>query len=263
MEQDELEKYGAHAQVAGMTQKNAAEAAQQYIEEKEKSIVDIQLEVDTIKKDIYHLLKQDRLVIDKETQKMDWEPLPKENRTITDWGVERLMQVIHFYINKNTLLTNFDFKQIREIMLTFMKEINDLVLLKYEYLFRQPTESECLKEIEQKIEDNKQRKKIVLRILGRDLEDNEIEDSVIEKFEDKLNLEVQKIKAKRTEENIREYGLLIAQLEVIVYSTLNRAFRGEERGSLRRHMNVSELIGGAKSPASQGGGGSMFSWGSK
>lgn len=203
MEQEDYEEMGSHAQITSLANKAANEAAQYYLEEKEKGIVDIQLEVDSIKEDIYHLLRQDRLVIDNDTKKIEWKPINDIDRTLTDYGVERLMQVIHFYINKNTLLTNFDEKQIRDIMRSFMHEINDLVLLKYEYLFGK--------------EDRKAK--------------------------------------------IREYGMLIAQLEVQVYATLNRAFRGEERGSIRRHTQISELIGG-RSPMPQQKGG-LFSWGSK
>jgi len=32
----------------------------------------------------------------------------------------------------------------------------------------------------------------------------------------------------------------------IVESTHNRAWKGEERGSLRRHLNISEVIGGGQ-----------------
>jgi len=56
--------------------------------------------------------------------------------------------------------------------------------------------------------------------------------------------------------------LIIVQLEIIVFATLNRAWKGEERGSLRRRMNVSELIGASSSRPQQPKGG-FFSWGRK
>ena len=69
-------------------------------------------------------------------------------------------------------------------------------------------------------------------------------------------------KRETRKEKIRDYGLIIVQLEIIVFATLNRAYRGEERGSLRRHMNVSELIGAKPTPSQQDKGG-IFSWGRK
>ena len=84
----------------------------------------------------------------------------------------------------------------------------------------------------------------------------------MEEIEKTLEKEIMKVREQRIKENIREYGLLIAQLEIIVYAALNRAWRGEERGSFRRHTNISELIGGRPPIPSKSGGG-IFSWGNK
>lgn len=260
--QEDYEDMAAHSQIAGMAQKNASEAAQYYLEEKEKGIIDVQLEVDSIKTDIYHLLKQDKIVFDEESQKINYEVIDESKRTLTEWGVERLMQVIHFYINKNTLLTNFDAAQIQRIMLTFMREINDLVLLKYEYLFRQPTLKECKEILEEKIAYKKSIRRLTSEFLGKEIDEEEVTKDIMKEFEQKIESEIQKIKEKKIEENIREYGLMIAQLEIIVYATLNRAFRGEERGSIRRHTQISELIG-TKTPLPHQSKGGIFSWGSK
>lgn len=264
MEQQDYEELGSHAQITQMANKSAADSAvasQYYVEEKEKGIVDIQLEVDSIKADIYHLLKQDRLVLDKATGQTDWKEAQDKDRSLTDWGVERIMQTIHFYINKNTLLTNFDEKQIKQIMYTFMKEINDLVLLKYEYLFREPTFDECKDIIKAKVDTRKKMKMFTLEVLGKIPDEEQITKDLMFEFEKTIEEEMNKIKLEKRKEKIREYGLLIAQLEVIVYATLNRAFRGEERGSIRRHTQISELIGGRSPLPSKSGG--MFSWGSK
>lgn len=259
-EQDYAEMAG-HAQVTGMTQKNAAEAAQYYLEEKEKGIVDIQLEVDSIKSDIYHLLKQDILKMNGDSLRSEWEPIGMKERTLTDWGVERIMQTIHFYINKNTLLTNFNEEQIRSIMLTFMQETNDLVLLKYQNLFREPTFEECKEMMEEKVADKKKMKVFTLELLGKDVDEIQITKDLMTELEKTLEKEMEKIKTEKRKEKIRDYGLLVAQLEIIVFATLNRAWKGEERGSIRRHTQISELIGG-RAPMQQKSGG-MFSWGSK
>ena len=262
MDEEEYLEMSGHAQIAGQTQKNAAEAAQYYLEEKEKGIVDIQLEVDSIKSDIYHLLRQDRQFIDDETQKIEWKPLENNvERTLTDWGVERIMQVIHFYINKNTLLTNFDQKQINSVMLTFMNETNDLILLKYQNLFCEPTFEECKNIIQQRLENKKKMRMFTLEVLGQEIDEEKISNELLGEMEVTLAKEMEKIKNEKRKEKLRDYGLLVAQLEIIVYATLNRAFRGEERGSIRRHTQISELIGGR--PPQQQTKGGMFSWGSR
>ena len=54
--------------------------------------------------------------------------------------------------------------------------------------------------------------------------------------------ELTRIKREREAENLREYELLFVQLKAIVEATHHRAWRGEERGSLRRRQSTSEII---------------------
>lgn len=264
-EENEQERMYNQAAITSQTNRNMTDAAQYYLEEKEKGIVDVQLEVDSIKSDIYHLLKQDRLILNKETNQIDWVEISNlSQRTLSDWGVERIMQVINFYINKNTLLTNFDEKQIRRLMLTFMTELNDLILMKYQLIFRTPTFEECKTIMLNKLEEKKKLKMFTLEILGKTPDEKQISKDLLEEMESTIEKEMSKIKEEQRKEKLRDYGILIAQLEVIVYATLNRAWRGEERGSIRRHTQISELIGGRPNmnmgKSSSGG---MFSWGSK
>ena len=173
------------------------------------------------------------------------------------------MQLIHFYINKNNLLTNFDEKQINRLMYTFMKEVNDLILLKYQNLFRIPTFEECREIIKEKVDDRKKMRMFTLEILGKEINEEEITKELMLELEKTLEKEMLKIREEKRKEKIRDYGILLAQLEVITYAALNRAFRGEERGSIRRHTQISELIGGRNpqgTPQSKGG---IFPWGSK
>ena len=55
--------------------------------------------------------------------------------------------------------------------------------------------------------------------------------------------------------------MIFTQLNALVEATHNRAWKGEERGSLRRHFNISEVIGG-KSPIPESKGG-FFGWGKR
>jgi len=261
---DNYEQMMGQAAIQGQTQRNANEAAQYYLEEKEKGIIDVQLEVKSIRLEIYHFLRQDNFSVSEETEKEIWTPIANQGeRTLTDWGVERLMQLIHFYINKNNLLTNFDEKQINRLMYTFMKEVNDLILLKYQNLFRIPTFEECREIIKEKVDDRKKMRMFTLEILGKEINEEEITKELMLELEKTLEKEMLKIREEKRKEKIRDYGILLAQLEVITYAALNRAFRGEERGSIRRHTQISELIGGRNpqgTPQSKGG---IFPWGSK
>jgi len=167
MEQEEYEKLAQQVSIQGQMQQNAAQEQQYYMQEAEKGLVETQLEVDTIKSDIYHLIKQDITKIDS-SGKIDWIPIADaKQRTLSDWGVDRIMQIIHFYVNKNTLLSNFSEEQIKRIMLRFMNELNDLILLKYQLLFRQLTFEECKEIIIERIDNKKKMKMFSLDILGK------------------------------------------------------------------------------------------------
>jgi len=240
-------------------QAQASAAAQYYVQEQEKNLAETQLEVESIALRINHLLKQD-VMKPTEDGRTEWIALPdQKQRALTDWGVDRIMQIVHFYINKNTLLSNFDETQINRIMLRFCVELNDLVLLKYQILFREPTFEECKTILKTRLEDHKQIKMYSREVLGLEVNEEEIRLEVLKEIENKVEKEIQKIKEEQRKEKLREYGLLMAQLEAMVYATYNRAFRGEERGSIRRHTNISEIIG-SRSPMAQKDGGGMFKW---
>lgn len=261
MEPEEIEQYMNQAVVQGQTGQNASTsaAAQYYMEEKEKGLAEAQLDVEIIKSDIYHLLKQD--VKEPQKGKFVWvDSKDPKARTLSDWGVDRIMQIIHFYINKNTLLSNFSEEQINRLMLKFIKELNDLILLKYQVLFRNPTFEECKEILMEKLEDKKKMRMFSLEVFGKDTNEKEITKELLEEMEKTIEKEMEKTKRDTRKEKIRDYGLIIVQLEIIVYATLNRAYRGEERGSIRRHMNVSELIGAKPTPSQQDKGG-VFAWG--
>jgi len=259
MEENNYEEMMNQAAITDSTQKNAAETMRYYLEEQEKGIVNVQLEVDSIKSDIYHLLRQDVYEVG-EGGVGDWKEIKdSKQRTLSDWGVDRIMQIIHFYVNKNTLLSNFSEDQINRIMLKFVKELNDLVLLKYQTLFKQTNFEECKEIILNRIDEHKKMKMFSMEILGKIADEKKIHKDLLEEMERNLEKEMNKVREEQRKEKLREYGLIIAQLEVMVYSTLNRAFRGEERGSIRRHTTISELIGNrpSQSPQKQGG---IFPW---
>jgi len=263
MEQEDVERYANQTAIQGQAGQNAAASAQAqfYNQEKELGLADAQLEVDTIKEDIFHLLRQD--IKELEKGKMKWVDLKSQKeRTLSDWGVDRIMQVIHFYINKNTLLSNFSEEQINRLMLKFIKELNDLILLKYQILFREPSFEECKEIILKKLDNRKKMKMFSLEVLDKEANEGEIKKELLEEMELTLEKEMERTRRETKKEKIRDYGLIIVQLEIIVFATLNRAWKGEERGSLRRHMNVSELIGASSSRPQQPKGG-FFSWGRK
>jgi hypothetical protein len=232
-------------------------AAQVYLDEQSRALAEKQLDVKRMRAECYYLLKQ-----------YSWNPsengeewtAPKDSgkNILTEWGVDRLMQIIHFYINQNNLLSNFSTDEIRYLMQKFLLEVNDLVLLKYEFLFVQPTFEECEAILKQRLNDKVKLKMFSHQIMGRDSDEKNITSEVYGSIEGKVYYEIQKIRMEQRRQRLREFSMILAQLEVIVLGALNRALNGEERGSLRRHTQMLEMIGASTQQAKETGG--MFKW---
>lgn len=264
MDEDERNELFEQTNIAGavgqVAQSNAA--AQYYLEEAQKSLAETQLEVESITTKCYHLLKQD-VLSPNEKGEFNWQSIKDSNeRVLTDTGVDKFMTLIHFYINKSNLLSNFDEKQINTMMYRFVTELNDLVLLKYQVLFKQSSFEDCKKILMERIEDQKNARMFATEIAtGKKPDAQKVKDEIIKETESKIEYEIKKIRDEQRREKLREYGIIMAQLETIVFAALNRAWKGEERGSIRRHTNISEILGG-RPQMQKGEQGGMFSkWG--
>ena len=261
--EEEMGLAGQQMDIHSSAVQNALVSAQtqSYIEEKEKTTMEAQLDVQRTLLEVYHLLKQDVLKPSKENNGMlDWFPLENiSDRVLTDLGVDKIMQVVKSYVNKETLLSNFSENQIKTRMLLFAKALNGNIFMKYEVYFREPSIEECKKILKDKLKEKMDLKKFTYEVIGKEFNKEEIERSILGEVEDRVEYEIDKIRKEKIKQNLREYELLFTQICALVDATHNRAWRGEERGSLRRHMNVSEVIGaGPKIPIKKSGG--AFGW---
>ena len=60
-------------------------------------------------------------------------------KSLTDYGVEQLMNIINFYVSKNNILSFYTFEQIQEKMESIGYELVDKIFNEYEYFFFKPT----------------------------------------------------------------------------------------------------------------------------
>lgn len=232
-------------------------AAQVYLDEQSRALAEKQLDVRKLRRECYYLLSQ--YSWNPGDTGVEWTKSKDERKNVlTEWGIDRVMQIIHFYINESNLLSNFSEAEIRYLMMKFLLELNDLVLLKYEFLFREPTFEECKEILMARIQDKKKVKMFAAEILGQVPNGKQIETDLYKEIETRIEYEIKKIKDEQRRQRIREYGLMVAQLEVIVLGALNRALNGEERGSLRRHTQMLEMLGGSPQAAKETGG--MLRW---
>ena len=255
------DQVGLHSQTQqGNLIANQSKQLQYQMEEVEKNLAEAQLDVEETLMKITHLLKQDVLRTNSQGI-LEWQEIPDaKQRVLTDQGVDKIMQVMQSYINKETLLSNFDDKMIARRMLEFSLSFSALLFLKYEIFFRSPSMLECKEILQCRINQKVETKKMTAQIFKKEFNQEQVEREILNELEPRMDYEIEKIRKEQTKSNLREFEMIFTQLKALVEATHNRAWKGEERGSLRRHFNISEVIGG-KSPMQQKQGGFFGSWG--
>jgi len=220
---------------------------QYQMEEVEKNLAESQLDCKDILIEWYHKLRQDVQKIDEEKGIFDWFPVDDEKkRILTDVGVDKFMEILSSYINKETLLSNFDVDTINRRMLEFSLSVSALILLKYEFIFRVVSIDEASDILKLSIENKVKREKLTCEIGGKEFDEEATRKKIQLELVTRMEYELGKIQEEKRKVNLREFESLFTQMKHIVESTHNRAWKGEERGSLRRHFNISEVIGGGQ-----------------
>ena len=223
---------------------NQSKQLQYQMEEGEKNLAEAQLDCKETLTEINHLLKQDSLRVN-EGGILDWFPIDDEKkRVLTNEGVDKIMQIMQSYINKETLLSNFDEKTIARRMLEFSLSFNALIFLKYEVFFRTPTLPECKDILKERMDEKIESKEMTAEIFEKEFDRESVKKKILNEMAGRMEYELKKIKSEKTKLNLREFEMIFTQLKALVESIHNRAWKGEERGSLRRHFNISEVIGG-------------------
>ena len=96
------------------------------------NLVKFQLELDNILERIDHLLRGHIISYDKNGSVIWKEPNDVKERVLSDYGVNEVMRVLNYYINRNLILSNFDEEEIRWKMYDLGVELKDLFYLKAE-----------------------------------------------------------------------------------------------------------------------------------
>jgi len=97
------------------------------------NLVKWQIELNDILDRAEHILREDVVTVDKKTGELKWSPCPNGDRRIfNEYGVQEIMRVLSMYINRNTILSDYEPDEINNKMMDFGKEMNDLIFMKYE-----------------------------------------------------------------------------------------------------------------------------------
>lgn len=80
---------------------------------------------------IYHLLKGHVIKEDEQGNIIYVEPPTDDLKPFNEFGTQIIMNIMSFYLNRNTLLSNYDNVTINWKVLDFGREISDLILCRY------------------------------------------------------------------------------------------------------------------------------------
>jgi len=189
---------------------------------------------------IEHLLKGEEKTINEDGE-FEWK-ISKTNdiRILSELGVQLVMNTLNFYLNKNTLLSNYDEATILSKMEDFSESLNDILFMSYEKYFLQPTRNECQTAIKEKIENLTNDRMFYFEIKGIPKSREEVKKDFIEAMN--LEKEIDKIRETFQKERLKGFEHLLRKLQDTVHSAYLRAWNGQERKSLRQHMHISESV---------------------
>jgi hypothetical protein len=208
------------------------------------NLIKWQLELDNILERAEHILRGDKLVT--EAGHLIWKKQDNPVKEIlNDYGVQEVMRVLSMYLNRNTILSDYEAEEIMEKVLDFGRELNDLFFMKYEEMGLTVTFEQAFQrlfETQDKLIFSNDKQKIKVAIKTRNgmyqfLELSDEQTTDIELERQKLALEKRK-----------NYPMLIREIVDIIHSAYKRALEGGERRSLREARSVTQT-----EPLYQGG----------
>lgn len=204
-----------------------------------KEQLSLENEIESIK----YLLQGYTLESDDEGIQRWTKPKDKEMVVLTTYGVELIMNAILFYLNKNTLLSNYDEPTIFQKMEDFSTSLVDSVFMEYEKVFQYPTLEECKEVLDQRLKRKVDTKIFSLKIKGENF-DEKLERKITQQFLSELDIEneLEKIKQQIIKNKLKRFDLLMRVVQDSVHSTYLRALNGQERRTLRQHITVSENV---------------------
>jgi hypothetical protein len=233
-----------------------------FLEKDEKSMVKEQLDLSDQITRIDYLLKGYSLQPNQEGDLVWTAPCSEDMKVFSDYGIQMVMNTICFYLNQNTLLSNYKEEEIRQKMLEFTKELIWAVFMNYDKVFRYPSVEECITTIKKRLKKQTDISKYAYELQGRhDVTIEQIYAQKIHEIENEIEFEIEKVKQNLIKEKLKRFPLLVRVIQDTVHSTYQRAWNGQERASLRQHMTISESKG--SSPLQYPKQGGFLGWGKK
>lgn len=126
----ELEQQGQEQHQQAMEQSAANPSFYNSIAD--QNLVQWQLDLKEDMDRIYHLLKGSELVKNEDGDMVYIDPKDEKLSIFNNLGVKLIMNILSFYLNRNTLLSNYDLDTINWKVLDFGRRLNNLIYCKYQ-----------------------------------------------------------------------------------------------------------------------------------
>ncbi len=214
------------------------------IDKEQVSIMQEQLSLSTELEIIEHLLRS-HVLRHEGNGASNWvEPTDKQMIILTEYGVQLIMNTITFYINKNTLLSNYTDELINQKMEDFSVSLADAIFMEYEKVFRYPTFAECKEVLTDRIAKKAELREFAMEQMGKKADNKKLTDEFWKEIENRIEKEITKIKEQIIKNKLKRFELIVREVQDAVHSTYLRAMNGSERSSIRKHIHISESTGG-------------------
>lgn len=102
-----------------------------FVPQFQDNLIKWQLELDNILERCEHILRGDKLIFENGSLIWTKNTNPKDN-ILNEYGVQEVIRILSMYLNRNTILSDYDDEEIRFKVLDFGRELNDLFFMKYE-----------------------------------------------------------------------------------------------------------------------------------
>lgn len=210
------------------------------LDQETKNIVKEQLDLTEEITTIQNLLRGRVQVPDEEGILFWRNPTSNDDVLLTEAGINLVLNTIQWYMNKNTLLSNYDEKTIYEKMEDFSTALADAIFMNYEKYFLYPTPEDCQKKLIERLKKKQEAIEFNLKLQGHSPDKDKIWKQLIDEIDPQV--ERDKIKEQLIKNKLKSFELLMRQIQDIVHSTYLRALGGAERRTLRQHTTVTETI---------------------
>lgn len=241
-QQQQIDNLRKQVQIGQISQQEQAIQVQQ----QERSMIKDQLDLGAELESIENLLRGKIL------RNGEWqEPVSNDMVILSEHGIQLIMNTISFYVNKNTLLSNyFEEDMILRKMEDFATDLADTIFMEYEKVFEYPSFEDCKEILEQRIKRKTDIRAYAYELVGKVPDKERIKESFINEIEERIDEEIEKIKQQIIKNKLKRFLILIRSIQDTVHSTYLRAYRGQERTTLRQHFHITENRGNMMQPQS-------------